>query len=392
MIKLWFLRRCSPHPVAQINERNKKMDKIKLRPTPLLLFLILFAAIAVSAHEIKLKNGDRITGNVVSGSPDSVVIDTQYAGKITIALDYIETIDNAPASAKLATIIPEPKVKPDPEAVAPAKPDANAEPKPEEKQPPELKKKNEAKPPQKPADDLKPIPKLFGDGPFFGLIDGWKGDANIGFSYTSGNSETSTLATGIKATKSGDSDKLIVYIRSLWNANRRSDKRITQNAVWGGFRYDRDFNDRMFTFGSWDFERDRPKNLNFRSVIGAGVGHHTIKGDHTELDLLTGLAWNRAWQIGENTNTPEFLAASSFKHRFSDRFRIQQTFTFYQDVTSGTKYRFIYDTSFTADITKRIGWHITVGDRFNNFPIGNAKKNDLLLTTGIKWNFGTKKK
>jgi putative salt-induced outer membrane protein YdiY len=368
------------------------MHRIKLRTKPLLLFFILFAVASVSAHEIKLKNGDRITGNVVSGSPDSVIIDTPYAGKITIALDYIETIDNAPASAKLATIIPEAKAKPDPEAVTSAKPDDNAEPKPEEKQKPELKKKDAAAEPQKPADELKPVPKLFGDGRFFGLIDGWQGDANIGFSYTSGNSETSTLATGIKATKTGGSDKMIVYLRSLWNANRLSNQRITQNAVWGGFRYDRDFNDRMFTFGSWDFERDRPKNLNFRSVIGAGVGHHTIKGDHTELDLLAGLAWNRAWQIGENTNTPEFLTASSLKHRFNDRFRIQQTFTFYQDVTNGTKYRFIYDTSFTADITKRIGWHITVGDRFNNLPIGDAKKNDLLLTTGIKWNFGRKKK
>lgn len=357
-----------------------------LRCAPFLL--ILFAAINVSANEIKLKNGDRISGVIVSRSSDKVVVDTQYAGKITIALDYIETIDMAsPIDNVGATISSEPKK--DPEATEPKKDGEPAEP--AERTKPELKTPDKAAIDKEKKDALKPIPKLFGGPGFYGLVDGWNGDAIIGFSYTSGNSETTTMATGIKATKTGGDDKLIVYLRSLWNTNRRSDQRVTQNAVWGGFRYDRDFNDRMFSFGSWDFERDRPKNLNFRSVIGAGVGHHTIKGDHTELDLLTGLAWNRAWQIGENKNTPEFLTASAFKHRFSDRFKIQQTFTFYQDITALTKYRFIYDTSFTADVTKRIGWHISVGDRYNNFPIGDAKKNDVLVTTGIKWNFGKKK-
>jgi len=356
-----------------------------LRIAPFLLFL--FATVSVSAHEIKLKNGDRITGVIISRSADNVVVETQYAGKITITLDFVETIDMAaPGDNVGATIAGEPKK--DPEAVEAKKEGDVAES--ADKVKPELKSKDGKTPIEK-KEELKPIPKLFGGARFFGIVDGWSGDANVGFSYTSGNSETSTMATGIKATKTGGNDKLIVYLRSLWNANRRSNQRITQNAVWGGFRYDRDFNDRMFSFGSWDFERDRPKNLNFRSVIGAGVGHHTIKGDHTELDILTGLAWNRAWQVGENKNTPEFLTASSFKHRFSNRFKIQQTFTFYQDITAITKYRFIYDTSFTADITKRIGWNISVGDRYNNFPIGDAKKNDFLVTTGIKWSFGRKK-
>jgi len=184
---------------------------------------------------------------------------------------------------------------------------------------------------------------------------------------------------------------LTAYVRSLWNSNRKAAQQTTQNAIWGGVRYDRDITDCMFGFGSFDFERDRPKRLNFRSVIGGGLGRHTVKNERTELDFLFGLAWNRAWQVGENTDTPETLGAAVFKHRFNERLKIQKTFTFYQDVTHLAKYRFIYDASFSTDITKRIGWFITVGDRFNNRPIGLAKKNDFLLTIGIKWNFGKRK-
>lgn len=356
------------------------MYKTIFRLLPFILLII--TAIEVSAHEITLKNGDRLSGIVISRDRDSVVLETQYAGRIRIAMEYIETIDlerpltnvsgagdrpadlsvAKPAAAKDRSQVAEPRQA---NAVTQARPAVIAAP--------------------------KPVLRLFGGDKFFGLIDGWEGTANVGFSYTAGNSRTATLASGVRASKTGATDKLTVYVRSLWNSNRNAAEHTTQNAVWGGFRYDRDINPKMFAFGSWDFERDRPKHLVFRSVIGGGFGHHTIKTDRTELDLLLGLAWNRAWQIGTFTDTPEALAAIVLKHRLTDRLKLQKTLTFYQDVTGMGKYRFIVDASLSADITKRLGWYITVGDRFNNRPFGAALKNDFLLTTGIKWNFGKQK-
>jgi len=48
------------------------------------------------------------------------------------------------------------------------------------------------------------------------------------------------------------------------------------------------------------------------------------------------------------------------------------------------------DATLNIDVTKRVGFYITAGDRFNNDPAGQSKKNDFLFTTGIKWSFGTK--
>lgn len=356
---------------------NKKI------PLLLSLVLIITASLSVSAHEILLKNGDRLSGIVISRDRDSVVLETQYAGRIKIAMEYIESID---LERPLTNV-----------SAAGERTDAPT-PKPKVTENPADSAANKSAPPKNSAETKPAAPsaakapaRLFGGERYFGLIDGWEGNANIGFSYTAGNSRTSTMATGIRASKAGVKDRLTVYARSLWNSNRRAALQTTQNAVWGGFRYDRDFNAKVFSFASWDFERDRPKRLNFRSVIGGGLGHHTIKNDRTELDLLVGLAWNRAWQVGANTDTPEALGAAVFKHKFNDRLKVQKTFTAYQDLTHISKYRFIFDASLSADITKRIGWFITVGDRFNNRPNGLAEKNDFLLTTGIKWNFGRRK-
>lgn len=353
---------------------------IFLRLLPIIL--LLFTVIEISAHEITLKNGDKLSGIVISRDRDSVVLETQYAGRIKIAMEYIETIDMERPLTNVSGTGDKPET-------AAAKP-VTAE-KPAAEPGPKTAVTAATQGTVPPPAALQAPPKLFGNGRFFGLAEGWEGNANIGFSYTSGNSRTSTLASGIRASRAGKSDKLTVYVRSLWNSNRSSSQQITQNAIWGGFRYDRDFSAKMFSFGSWDFERDRPKKLNFRSVIGGGLGHHTIKNDRTELDLLAGLAWNRAWQVGSFTDTPETLGATVLKHRLNDRLKVQQTFTFYQDLAHVSKYRIIFDSSLSADITKRVGWYITICDRFNNVPIGASQKNDFLLTTGIKWNFGKRK-
>lgn len=345
----------------------------------LILGLILISGFSsVIAHEITLKNGDRLSGVVISRDSEAVVLETQYAGRIKIAVEFISAIDSERFAASVTT----------PASVSASNVPTNTKP---SDGTPSAAAKVVADQTDKPVDSTtKKTPRLFG-GRYLGIADGWEGNANIGFSYTTGNSNTATLTTGIRASKAGHRDKLTVYIRNLWNTNRNAPQSTTQNAVWGGFRYDRDLKQRLFTFGSWDFERDRPKRLNFRSVIGGGLGNHTIKNDRTELDLLIGLAWNRAWQIGENNDSPESLGAVALKHKFTERLKIQNSFTFYQDLTRLKKYRFIFDASLSADITKRIGWHFTIGDRFNNDPLISVERNDFLLTTGIKWNFGKKR-
>jgi putative salt-induced outer membrane protein YdiY len=319
---------------------------------------VLFALAANTlAEEVILKNGDRLTGKIVEKSDDEVKLETEYAGTITIKAVHIKDI-----------LVPGEKPVESPKRAANA---ATV----------------------KPA-DARPLPNttsLFG-GRMMGLTDGWEGNANIGFSFTGGNSRTSTLTTGIRATKTGAIDKLTVYTRSQWQSNRKNGAmETTQNAVWGGARYDRDFDDKMFGFVSYDFERDRPKKLNFRSVLGGGAGHHTVKTESTELDLLLGGAWNRTWQTGENTDTPEALAGIALKHKFHQRLKFQNSVSFFQNITDRNEYRVIFDATLSADITKRIGWFVTIGDRFNNDPVGASQRNDVLLTTGIRWNFGTKK-
>jgi putative salt-induced outer membrane protein len=340
-----------------------------------IVLLSLFAAEvqAIINDEVKLKNGDRLTGKIVAREGETITLETDYAGKVTIDAKFVDSV-----------------------TVAEAKPAETETAEKAEAKAAETEKASKAvsTPLPKTAVAEKPVernepPRLFG-GEMFGLFTGWEGNAAIGFNFTTGNSRTSQMTTGLRATKTGTKDKLTVYSRSLWNSNRNSSVSTTQNAVWGGARYDRRLSDRTFGFVSYDFERDRPRKLILRSVPGGGLGHHLIKNDRTELDVLVGGGWNRTWQVGPNTDTPEALAGNTLKHRFNGRLRLQQAFTFYQNVTDRNEFRFIFDSNMTVDITKKIGWQFTVGNRFNNDPTGTTRRNDFFFTTGMRWNFGKK--
>jgi len=65
----------------------------------------------------------------------------------------------------------------------------------------------------------------------------------------------------------------------------------------------------------------------------------------------------------------------------------EQLFIF-PNLSRGGEYRINFDSSVVAAVTKRIGWQITVSDRYLSNPSGPFKKNDLLLTTGLRIKLG----
>jgi putative salt-induced outer membrane protein YdiY len=327
----------------------------------LVVIPMLALCLTASAGELMLKNGDRLTGKIVEETEEAVVIETEYAGKLKIARKHIEKVIVAPQTTAVADtanrVAPKPAAAPVPAPPAVVRSSSNGF-----------------------------------VGKMRSITTGWDGTANIGFSYTSGNSNNITMTTGLRATKSRPQDGLTIYVRSLWNSNHGSNTNVTtQNAFWGGARYDRTIDQRLFGFISYDFERDKPKRLRFRSVAGGGLGHRTIKNDRTELELFGGLAWNRTWQTNSDTNTPEGLAGVTFRHKINDKLRFQNAASFFQNVTDLNEYRAIFDATLSIDVTKKVGFYVSIGDRFNSDPFGSAKKNDFLFTTGMKWNFGKKK-
>lgn len=224
-----------------------------------------------------------------------------------------------------------------------------------------------------------------------GWMDQWRGGADLGLAITSGNSDTVSLARGLAMSRVTPRDKTSVYAASIYNRETTNGvSRTIANTIRGGLRYDRDINKKWFGYGFTDLEHIGLQDLTLRFVLGGGIGYHLIRNERTQMDLLGGLDWNREYFRGDfnDRSTAETQLGETLTHKLSPRVSLTQQLFFFPNLSEGGEYRINFDGSLVTDISRRIGWQLTLSDRYLSNPPPGFEKNDLLLTTGLKIKLG----
>ncbi|MEZ5344849.1 MAG: DUF481 domain-containing protein [Pyrinomonadaceae bacterium] len=351
----------------------------------LVCVMLLMSCPSIFADQIVLKNGDRFTGKIVKKDGDKIVIETEAAGTITILWDAVDKIiADEPVNVKLTDgqLLKGKVATGADEKIEVETQDAGTV---------EIQKENieivrsEAEQASYEAEQARLLNPGFGDL--------WTGSADVGYSLTSGNSDTRALTVGARAARETTRDKISVYANAIQASNSTSGvKETTAQAVWFGGRYDVNLSDKTFVFGTADFEYDKPQQLDFRTVFGGGFGYRWLRTERTNLDLFGGAAFNREYfSDGTRRNSAEALIGEELKFKLTDSTILEQRFVAYPNVSDLGRFRSTFDASLVTQLSKWLGWQVTVGNRFNSSPVLGAEKNDFILTTGIRATFGTKK-
>jgi len=343
----------------------------------LTIFLLLLSGRAL-ADQIVLKNGDRLTGKIVKADGAKLVLKSELIGDVTVELSSIRSItSDEPLYVTLADGRTVSGVMTVTDGTA------------------EVRSANS----KAVSFDRTTIAFIRSEEEHLayerslnpGWLDQWSGGADLGFALTSGNSDTTNLAIGLAMTRQTRNDKTNIYAASVYSRDSTDgDSRTTANTVRGGFRYDRDINRRWFGYVFTDLEHNGLQDLTLRLVPGGGIGYHAIRNERTELDLLGGLAWNREYFKGDfnNRSSAEAQVGQTLSHRVNSRVSLKEQLFFFPNLTNGGEYRINFDSSLVTDITRRIGWQLTLSDRYLSNPPFGFEKNDLLLTTGLKIKLG----
>lgn len=339
------------------------------------LFLLSGHALA---DQVVLKNGDRLTGKIIKSDGSKLVLKTELIGDVSVDLAAVRSItSDQPLYVTLADGRTVSGVMTVSEGIAELRP-ANSKAMSFDRATIRFIRSE--------AEQLAYERSL---DP--GWLDQWSGGADIGFALTSGNSDTTNLAMGLAMTRETRNDKTNIYAASVYSRDSTSgDSRTIANTVRGGVRYDRNINRRWFGYGFLDLEHNGLQDLTLRLVPGGGIGYHAIRNERTELDLLGGLAWNREYFKGDSNNrsSAEAQAGQTLSHRINSRVSLKEQLYFFPNLSNGGEYRINFDTSLVTDVTRRIGWQLTLSDRYLSNPPFGFEKNDLLLTTGLKIKLG----
>src|SRR5580692_6705608 len=284
----------------------------------LIISLFLLAQIML-ADQVTLKNGDRLSGDIIKYDGKNLILKSELAGDVTIPWANVTGLTSTkPLNVTLkdgqrivGTVTTDgPKFNvatKETGSVTAARESVQA---------------IRSEPEQKAYDteiDRYKNPRL---------IDLWTGTFDLGFTQTAGNTETETFTMGANAVRATTRDKIIVNYTQIYSTSNASGPNLTTaNAKRGGIAYNLNVAPKMFIFGLVNLENDQFQSLDLRFNPAGGVGYHAIKTPNTILDLSLGASMDKeffsaspgspAGTAGVTHSYAEVLVGEELTHKFT---------------------------------------------------------------------------
>jgi putative salt-induced outer membrane protein YdiY len=372
-----------------------------------------------SADTVLLHNGDRLTGTVSSVDADVLVLQTYFADEISIKRDAIQSvttdeardvkIDEDTLTGRLVESDGDQVVVTDdgPEPIALPDVIALTVPGTEEE-----------------------------TGP------SWSGFADAGMTMRSGNTDTIDMLLNAEATRATERTKFILRALSAYG---EADDTINTRRYRGEARLQIYPRDRLFVYGLTSAERDDGRKLDWRYIVGSGVGYDWIVNDKRSLTTEAGLEytweeWNpftpserddaknaartaaRASLVSsidelEDGLTPELLRdilrdiqtlvdplsefdtreedfltarlAARYEETFFDKVTLNEHFILLPNLDDSGEYRMTNELGVTTPLTKSLGLRISLHSEYDSTADeSDVDEWDHTLITGLRYEFG----
>jgi putative salt-induced outer membrane protein YdiY len=357
-----------------------------------LLTMLLFVGVSAAAFadQVTLKNGDKLTGTVVTGDGKTLVVHTEAAGDVTLQYSDIQEIKT---DQELHVTLKGGKTAVGPVSTTDGKIEVATKTAGTVEAPKEdvTLIRNDA---EQAAYDKSLNP---------GFWHGWTGGANVGFSVARGNSETENLALAFNAVHASLSNKLTLYATSVDTTNNLATPSTVANLETGGARFDHNVSSRTFVFAAADYMANALQFLDLRSLYSGGFGFHAIANDRTTLDFFGGLDYTHETYsngpIVPGTSPPVFVSygvtnrflaltlGDDLATKLGKSTSLTQTFNILPNLQHTGQYQFTFNLGTVTKLNKWFGWQNQFGDIYVSNPPVGAKSNDVIFTTGLNVSF-----
>lgn len=365
-----------------------------------LLILLAIACPGLRADQVTLKNGDRMTGTIVKSDGKTLVLKTDAAGVVTFQWAAIDAITSTqPLHVGLAggqMIVGTVATKNGQFEIS----TANAGVVTVAKDSVQIIRSNAEQAAYEAALERLQHPRL---------SDLWSGTLDTGLSLTRGNSATLSYTFAGKAVRQTDRDKISVYLTAVYGKNdTTSPSQVIAHQITGGVRGDINVSPKWYGFAATDFDSNALQHLNLQNVVYGGVGAHLLKTKSAQLDVFGGAGYNQeffeAYTLPNATPPPPSLAfpavtqrnaeanaGEQFDAKLGSRSTFSETWNYFPNLSGPSGYRFTFNSVLSTAISKWLGWQFSLNNNFLSNPPAGIKRNDLLLSTGLRVTFGTPK-
>jgi putative salt-induced outer membrane protein YdiY len=318
---------------------------------------------AVSADEIILDNGDRITGTVVKGEGGKLIIETGYSDPVSIDISRIENIRT---DGKLDVHLVTGEI---------------------------------LKGPVRTNDSGQVVVESTGDrsaatftwdrvaavNPPPVLPARWKGNFNVGASFQTGNAERTNIALGAEAARRTEQDRFA--LRFLHNY-AEEESSVTARSYFGAGKYDYFFTERYYAYLAAELLKDKTKDLNLRTVVGPGVGYQFWDDAVTSLSVEAGIAYfSEDLKTGTDKDWITARLAGDYRRVLREGVVFTDLLVIYPSLERARDYKLRNEAVITTSLTDGLSLRIAnILDHDGN-PPEDVKRNDWYWIVGVQYIF-----
>ena len=212
------------------------------------------------------------------------------------------------------------------------------------------------------------------------------GAIDLGFNYTSGNSQTSL-----------SSDASVNYLATRWFAGATSTTSFSgQPNTSRTNLYDFQVQQGLFLInnsfllGLQDFLHSSQQNLDLRATLGGGYGHFLVRSFRSSLSVTGGLVYTNERfttnQQGTDSNL-EGMAGVMFQLLQFNRYQLQTQAFLFPGLTDFGRFRATPKVTFTVKLPNNFHTDFSFWNNYDSRPPASSKKNELGISNSLGWTF-----
>jgi putative salt-induced outer membrane protein YdiY len=326
------------------------------------------------ADEVTFKNGDRLSGKVLSLVEGKLTIESAVAGKVTVDMADVATLSTEePVALHLSdgSVARQTLVAGDPGQVGiPGEGALEAQTFP-------IAQVAAINPPPPPPE---PKPK-------------WKGSITAGYTVTTGNTETESRSLDLDLKRRGENDRITLgagYYYGEQEDPATGADNVTQDEWFAGGQYDYFVGEKMYVYGSGRFEHDEVALLDGRTTLGTGLGYQWVEREDLAFGTEAGIAYlHEEFDDAAQTTNDEMSAQAAY-HFMA---KLASNATFLHDLTYVPAWNDFGDYYLTTsaqvrvDMTEVLFSSFKIVLDYDATPAPGQEKTDTKYMLGVGLNF-----
>jgi putative salt-induced outer membrane protein YdiY len=321
-----------------------------------MLAVFLLSAVVAADDEVKLKNGDRLTGKVTSLAGGKLVLETTHSGPLKIDWAQVVSVktDNPIKVRMITNEIFEGKLSPGENGLM----------------------KIETQAAKAPIEVELPKVMFFNQPPTQ-----WHGSVTASAKATDGNTHVKSFLIAGEGTRETEQD--LLFLRAIFRYAKTSGV-LTERNGYGIGKYNYKISGDFYAYVSEELLSDRFKDLRIQTITSIGVGYTFLKQKEIDFAAEAGFAYiTNDFNVAADESHPGARVSAKLRVALPFGFELKDLFTIYPNFKHSQDYQIRNEA--TVGTALGGGWTLLGGviTEFDNRPSPGFKKADDTYFIGL---------